>query len=193
MVSESLLPYNTRPTYYRYTANPSKTGQTCLVRNPVAATITRQNTDGTWSFCIPRPLDGGTVIGGTKQPHDWTPDPIPETRNNLLKNAAKWFPFTADSNSRPNSNGPNEFDVIQDIVGRRPARVGGMRVEVERVRQRNVLGGVDSGPETERAVVHAYGAGGRGFELSWGVAEEVAGLMVREGLLGAFGGQKGSL
>jgi len=137
-------------------------GQTCLVRNPVSATITRQNTDGSWSFCIPRPLDGGTVIGGTKQPHDWDPNPSPEIRARLLENASKWFPFTPESRGK--------FDVIQDIVGRRPAREGGMRIEVEK------LG-------NGKQIVHAYGAGGRGFELSWGVAEDTAALMLENGLL----------
>lgn len=137
-------------------------GQTCLVRNPVSATITRQNTDGSWSFCIPRPLDGGTVIGGTKQPHNWDPNPSQETRVQLLANASKWFPFT------PESEG--QFDIIQDIVGRRPAREGGMRIEVEKV-------------ESDKQIVHAYGAGGRGFELSRGVAEDTASLMLEHGLL----------
>lgn len=137
-------------------------GQTCLVRNPVSATITRQNTDGSWSFCIPRPLDGGTVIGGTKQPHDWDPNPSPATRSQLLVNASKWFPFTPESGGK--------FDVIQDIVGRRPAREGGMRLEVEK------LG-------NGKQIVHAYGAGGRGFELSRGVAEDTTALMLENGLL----------
>ncbi|OJJ51101.1 hypothetical protein ASPZODRAFT_318834 [Penicilliopsis zonata CBS 506.65] len=137
-------------------------GQTCLVRNPCSATITRQNADGTWSFCIPRPLDGGTIIGGTKQPHDWTPTPRPETRKTLLDNAAKWFPFTPESGGR--------FDLIRDIVGRRPAREGGMRIEIE-----------DLAPG--KTVVHAYGAGGRGYELSRGVAEDVVLLMLERGLL----------
>ncbi|KAJ6113471.1 hypothetical protein N7523_006788 [Penicillium sp. IBT 18751x] len=137
-------------------------GQTCLVRNPVSATITRQNTDGSWSFCIPRPLDGGTVIGGTKQPHTWDPNPSPETRAQLLANASKWFPFTTESGG--------QFDVIQDIVGRRPAREGGMRIEIEKL-------------ESEKQIVHAYGAGGRGFELSRGVAEDTAALMLKNGLL----------
>ncbi|KAJ5371008.1 uncharacterized protein N7496_007100 [Penicillium cataractarum] len=137
-------------------------GQTCLVRNPVSATITRQNEDGTWSFCIPRPLDGGTVIGGTKQPHDWDPNPSPEIRTQLLTNASKWFPFT------PESGG--QFDVIRDIVGRRPAREGGMRIEVEQVGD-------------GKNIVHAYGAGGRGFELSRGVAEDATALMLESGLL----------
>ncbi|EAW13248.1 FAD-dependent oxidoreductase [Aspergillus clavatus NRRL 1] len=137
-------------------------GQTCLVRNPCAATVTRQNSDGTWSFCIPRPLGGGTIIGGTKQPRDWTPHPSPATRATLLANAAKWFPFTAESGG--------EFDVVRDIVGRRPAREGGMRIEAEKVGE-------------ERTIVHAYGAAGRGYELSWGVAQDVVQLMVENGLV----------
>ncbi|KAF7183803.1 hypothetical protein CNMCM7691_004225 [Aspergillus felis] len=136
-------------------------GQTCLVRNPCSVTTTRQNSDGTWSFCIPRPLSGGTIIGGTKQPHDWNPTPSLETRKQLLSNAAKWFPFTKESGG--------QFDVIRDIVGRRPARDGGMRIEAE-----SVGGG--------RFIVHAYGAGGRGFELSWGVAQDVVQLMFENGL-----------
>ncbi|KAJ5165868.1 D-amino-acid oxidase [Penicillium capsulatum] len=137
-------------------------GQTCLVRNHCTESITRQNEDGSWSFCIPRPLNGGTIIGGTKQPHDWDPNPSVETRERLLASAAKWFPFTPESNGR--------FDVIRDIVGRRPAREGGMRIEVEKLTD-------------GKSVVHAYGAGGRGFELSRGVAEDVVGLMLENGLL----------
>ncbi|KAJ6102400.1 D-amino-acid oxidase [Penicillium sp. IBT 16267x] len=137
-------------------------GQTCLVRNPVSETITRQNYDGSWSFCIPRPLDGGTIIGGTKEPHNWDPNPSMETRERLLANATEWFPFQQESGG--------QFDVVRDIVGRRPAREGGMRIEIEE------LG-------NGKRVVHAYGAGGRGFELSRGVAEDTAALMLEKGIL----------
>ncbi|CAG7998916.1 unnamed protein product [Penicillium salamii] len=139
-------------------------GQTCLVRNPVSQTITRQNQDGSWSFCIPRPLDGGTIIGGTKEPHNWDPNPSLETRERLLANATKWFPFSPESGGK--------FDVIRDIVGRRPAREGGMRLEVEKLAD-------------ERYIVHGYGAGGRGFELSRGVAEDITALMLENNLLRA--------
>ena len=125
-------------------------------------TLTRQNSDGTWSFCIPRPLDGGTIIGGTKEPNNWDPNPSPETRAKLLSNAAEWFPFTAESKG--------QFDVMRDIVGRRPAREGGMRIEVERI-------------ANGKTIVHAYGAGGRGFELSVGVAADVVNLMFEKGVL----------
>ncbi|QKX58061.1 uncharacterized protein TRUGW13939_05182 [Talaromyces rugulosus] len=149
-------------------------GQTCLVRNQIPYTLTRHNADGTWSFAIPRPLSGGTIIGGTKQPNDWNPYALPEIRETLLRKAAKWFPFSGSEKA--------EFSVIRDVVGRRPAREGGVRIEVERVDV--VAADTLDGQKRERKnVVHAYGLGGRGVELSWGVAEEVRGLMLQERLI----------
>lgn len=55
-------------------------------------------------------------------------------------------------------------------MGRRPAREGGLRIEVEPVGD-------------GKNIVHAYGAGGRGFELSRGVAEDATALMLESGLL----------
>ncbi|KMP02907.1 D-amino-acid oxidase [Coccidioides immitis RMSCC 2394] len=138
-------------------------GQTCLVANTCDKTITRQDADG-WSFLIPRPLEGGTIVGGTKQPNDWSSVPIASIRETLLEKAAKLYPAIL--------NAQGKFDVIRDIVGRRPAREGGLRLEVETL------------PKTaspKRTVVHAYGAGGRGYELSWGIAEEVV-RMVKDNL-----------
>ena len=54
-----------------------------------------------------------------------------ETRNKVLDSAAKWFPF--------HSGSKREFDVIRDIVGRRPARDGGMRIEAEKTADGRVL------------------------------------------------------
>lgn len=65
--------------------------------------------------------------------------------------------------------GNSQFRVVRDIVGRRPTRHGGPRIEAEEIK-----------PEEDKAgkvVVHAYGLGGRGYELSWGVAEEVLELV----------------
>lgn len=134
--------------------------------NPCPATITRQNADGTWTFIIPRSFDGGTIIGGTKEPHDWSAEPSLQTRERLLAAAAEMHPDIL--------NAGGGFDVIADIVGRRPTRDGGMRIEVQGARE----GVVGDGP-----VVHAYGAGGRGFEVSWGVADEVAALV--KGVVGS--------
>ncbi|EZF34333.1 hypothetical protein H109_05269 [Trichophyton interdigitale MR816] len=135
-------------------------GQTCLIAETATKTVTQQNADGTWTFLVPRPLNGGTVVGGTKEVGDWNPTASIAVREELLRNAAKMYPGIVNSKGG--------FEVIKDIVGRRPAREGGMRLEVE------IL------PD-KRPVVHAYGIGGRGFETSWGIAEDVQ-RMVTEAL-----------
>ena len=128
-------------------------GQTCLVSNSCDATVTRQNADGSWVFCVPRNFDGGTVVGGTKEPDNWDTKPSLEVREHLLTSFAATYPsILGESGS---------LSVIKDIVGRRPTRKGGMRLEGQKIGDSKFL-------------VHAYGLGGRGYELSWGVAEEVA-------------------
>ncbi|WYZ44254.1 hypothetical protein EsH8_VII_000690 [Colletotrichum jinshuiense] len=134
-------------------------GQTCAVANLSPATVTRQNADGSWIFCVPRNFDGGTIVGGTKEPNDWDPEPSLEKREEILKNfAATYPPILGDS---------GVFHVLKDIVGRRPTRKGGMRLEREDVGGR-------------WTIIHAYGLGGRGFELSWGVAEGVVELLKQQ-------------
>ncbi|KAK9775487.1 putative FAD dependent oxidoreductase-like protein [Seiridium cardinale] len=134
-------------------------GQTCLVANSCPATVTRQNADGSWTFSVPRNFEGGTIIGGTKEPNNWEAEPSQQVRESLLKKFATAYPaILADD---------GKYTVIKDIVGRRPTRRGGMRLEAEIIQ-----GG--------KCIVHAYGLGGRGYELSWGVAEGAADLLKRQ-------------
>lgn len=81
-----------------------------------------------------------------------------EVRDELLRNFAATYPPIL----HPNGG----FEVLRDIVGRRPTRLGGPRLDVENI-------------DEHKTVVHAYGLGGRGYELSWGVAWEVM-LMVKD-------------
>ena len=127
-------------------------GQTCVVANRCDVTITRQNADGSWVFCVPRGFDGGTIIGGTKEPDNWDAAPSLESRQRLLAAFAATYPAILGESGR--------YTVIADVVGRRPTRRGGIRLE----------GKVAQGG---RFIMHAYGLGGRGYELSWGVAGEV--------------------
>ncbi|KAK3693707.1 hypothetical protein B0T22DRAFT_47586 [Podospora appendiculata] len=127
-------------------------GQTCLVAEPCDATVTRQNADGSWTFSVPRGFDGGTVIGGTKEPDNWDARPSAAVRGQLLERFVATYPKIL--------GGKEKLTVVRDIVGRRPTRKGGLRLEGEVV-------------QAGRFVMHAYGLGGRGFELSWGVAEGV--------------------
>ena len=186
----------------RCPAQPSATGQTVLVANTSHATVTRQLADDTWSFSVPRFFDGGTVVGGTKEVDDLEPAPRPETRELLLRRFAETYPpillgdggdgddvaataaAAADggvvsdelhalgraprggSDVWQGSHGAENFRIIADIVGRRPTRQGGLRLEGQRLK---IMAGV---------VVHAYGLGGRGYELSWGVADRVHGYLL---------------
>ncbi|KAL9616236.1 MAG: hypothetical protein Q9160_008879 [Pyrenula sp. 1 TL-2023] len=131
-------------------------GQTCLIRRQYSKTVTRQNKDGTWLAVIPRPLNGGTIIGVSKEPRDMEVEPRKETRDQMLESARRLFPDLLDEH--------NQFDLIRDNVGRRPTREGGARLEVEKLNR-------------GRCIVHGYGAGSRGFELSWGVAERLVDLV----------------
>lgn len=92
---------------------------------------------------------------------NWELEASQETRTRLLEAAQSMIPQACGQNERSGS-----LKVIKDVVGRRPAREDGMRVETE---AKDTTWGV-------KHVVHAYGAGGRGYELSWGVASEVADL-----------------
>lgn len=143
-------------------------GQTALTDSTAATkTVTKQSRDGSWSFIIPRFFAGGTVVGGTKQPGNWTVEPEVATREKLLSEGGKIAGMAMGSGGTR-----SDVKVIADIVGRRPMREGGMRIEIERPR---AAGWGER--RSEVPVVHAYGAGGRGFEISWGVAEEVADLV----------------
>ena len=49
---------------------PSR-GQFIIVSNECDRTISHHWADGSSTIIIPRPLGGGTVIGGTKEPNNW--------------------------------------------------------------------------------------------------------------------------
>lgn len=140
-------------------ANYPIRGQTLLVRPPITnlidSTITHQLKDGIWTFCIPRPLNGGVILGGTKQIGDTCSDIRSEDTKQLITNGYKLFPelFHPDGS----------IDIIKVNVGFRPARTGGLNLSVQ--------------PKWEthfaNHILNNYGAGGMGYELSYGSAVKV--------------------
>lgn len=113
---------------------------------------------------MPRNFEGGTVIGGTKEPGNWDLEPSLEVRERLIRNFVATYPRIADASG--------SVTVLQDVVGRRPTRHGGARIEKEEL-------------APGRTIVHAYGLGGRGYEMSWGVAQMVSGLVGDSGSMRA--------
>lgn len=50
---------------------PSR-GQFIIVSNQCDKTVSHRWSDGSSTVIIPRPLGGGTVVGGTKEPNNWS-------------------------------------------------------------------------------------------------------------------------
>lgn len=139
-------------------------GQTLLINAPTGCklenyTVTYQLKLNEWTFCIPRPLDGGIILGGTKQPHATDVLPREEDTKALLARGALKFPELM----KTKANGEKYFDVVKVNIGFRPARENGMNFEVE-----------SHGSTT---VINAYGAGGSGYEFSYGIGYKVYELL----------------
>lgn len=141
----------------------SARGQTLLIRPPpdcpLKSTITHQLADGEWTYCIPRPLYGGVIVGGTKQVDDSKTQPREKDSIDIIKRARELFPELMKTKGR----GEKYFDVEKVNVGLRPARKGGFKLEIEN--------------HGDSVIIHAYGAGGMGYELSYGAGMKVYELL----------------
>ncbi|KAF2434603.1 nucleotide-binding domain-containing protein [Tothia fuscella] len=113
-------------------------------------------------YILPRPHSGTTVLGGTKQAHNWSAEPDEKTTREILEMAKSWAPELLDESG--------EFEVVSVQVGLRPGRIGGARVELEEVRQPGGIG-------EPMVVCHAYGHAGAGYQNSVGSAKKVVGLL----------------
>ncbi|GMM30405.1 hypothetical protein DAMA08_031500 [Martiniozyma asiatica (nom. inval.)] len=147
-------------------------GQTLLVRPPKSVlkeyqskTITYQLANGEWTFVIPRPLNGGLIVGGTKLVNSSKANVDDKETESLISNAKLKFPdlFNSEGN----------LDILKVNVGFRPARVGGVRLERQVVKHDDKF----------TTIVHCYGFGGCGVEMSWGAALKVADLVEFKSLL----------
>jgi glycine/D-amino acid oxidase-like deaminating enzyme len=96
-----------------------------------------------------------TILGGTKDIGDWSAEPNPSTTEEILRRAKEWVPELLDASGN--------FQVLSVQVGLRPARKGGVRVEMERV--------------DKFVVCHAYGHAGAGYQNSVGSANKVARIL----------------
>jgi D-amino-acid oxidase len=99
-------------------------------------------------YVVPRARD--IVVGGTDDEGEWDRTPDPEVARMVLERAVELVPELGGAT------------VLGHKVGLRPGRPE-VRLEVER--------------RGRTRIVHCYGHGGAGVTLSWGCADEVAGLV----------------
>lgn len=135
-------------------------GQIVLVRNEAGKMMDISGTDdGDDEACyvMTRAAGGGTILGGSYQKGNWDSQVDPNLAVRIMKRAVKLCPALTGG------KGFEHLDVIRHGVGLRPVRERGTRVEKERVG--NVW------------VVHNYGAGGAGYQSSYGCAEAAVRLI----------------
>lgn len=143
---------------------------------------------GDRTYIIPR-RSGQVIIGGTREVDDWYAacycytrvylihlprnyDAVPETSLDIKKRALEIYPELVPPHLRVESRAPVPEDldsiVIRDVVGFRPARKSGLRLE----RGKNLEIDTASIP-----VFHNIGHSGAGWQASWGCAEEIVKLV----------------
>ncbi|KAL4963962.1 FAD-dependent oxidoreductase [Aspergillus stella-maris] len=129
-------------------------GQTVLVKSDFNRIWIRRGRD--YTYALGRP-DGTVVLGGIKQFDNTSKKVDDDLRADIFRRIHENLPEDFPSPA------VKDFGIIRDIVGIRPQRAGGIRIEKE------VLDG--------QKVVHVYGTSGGGYIFSWGLAREACKLI----------------
>lgn len=135
-------------------------GQIVIVRNDAGKMIDISGTDdGPEEACyvMTRAAGGGTILGGSYQKGNWESQVDPSLAVRIMQRAVKVCPALTQG------RGIEHLDIIRHGVGLRPVREGGTRIEKE------LIDGV--------WVVHNYGAGGAGYQSSYGCAQAAVALV----------------
>ena len=137
-----------------FTPDPSMfpvRGQVVLVRAPWVTTgitaVTKDQHVGInyRGYIIPR-NQTDIIVGGTAVPDDWDPEPREEVTRLILEKGLAMCPELIAPEKRDRAS-VDDIEVIEVGVGLRPARKGGIRLDVERMGE----GG------SRVLVVHNYG------------------------------------
>ncbi|PCH44730.1 D-aspartate oxidase [Wolfiporia cocos MD-104 SS10] len=150
-------------------------GQVVLLNAPWIKTAMRASDyAGTvWTYVIPR-RNGTVALGGTKVANDWYPAARPETTDDILRRCLSLCPELAPPEIR--SQRAATLEDLRPLIlevgcGLRPARNGGIRLDVEWVDRGKGGGNIP--------LILNYGHGGSGYESSWGSASVALELLER--------------
>lgn len=135
-------------------------GQVVVVRNKASKMLDVSGTDdgdGEACYVMTRAAGGGTILGGCYQKGNWESQVDPSLAVRIMKRAVTVCPVLTGG------KGIEHLDIVRHSVGLRPVRYGGTRIEKERI--------------GDIWVVHNYGAGGAGYQSSYGCAQAAVDLI----------------
>ncbi|KAJ5963010.1 hypothetical protein N7501_007951 [Penicillium viridicatum] len=110
-----------------------------------------------YTYVIPRPLSNGVVLGGVKQQGNLSPEVDMDIARDEIARAHRLAPEIVPEQPAA--------DKVGYIIGIRPSRKGGFRLESER--------------KGNRVVLSAYGFGGGGYAFSYGIADALVKMVER--------------
>lgn len=99
----------------------------------------------TWAYIIPN--RDSVILGSIDEIGNWDTEVKESNSTKIMENCSRLCPI------------PQDVTVLNERVGLRPCRKGGVRLELEHT--------------PAGKVIHNYGHGGSGITLSWGCAEDV--------------------
>lgn len=139
-------------------------GQVLLVKNNAKVQMGVEGFPGfedEMLYMMPR-VEGGTIIGGCfiKDSLDYKEDS--DLTKRIIDRAVKYAPELVDPSFQ---NNPTLIEIVKVNVGFRPFREGGARVEQDKDR---------------KWLIHNYGAGGGGYQGSYGFSREVIDILKKQ-------------
>ncbi|KAK7046880.1 D-amino-acid oxidase, partial [Favolaschia claudopus] len=143
-------------------------GEVLILRAPwIKYGLSHYYNDGHLSYVLPR-QSGDVILGGTFQVDDWHPTSRPETVKLIKERGIEAYPELLPEGKRESRN-IQDLNVVEECVGLRPTRKGGIRLEVTTLSLLNV--NFQDAHSKSVPVVHNYGHGGAGYQSSWGSAK----------------------
>ncbi|KAK6457799.1 D-amino acid oxidase [Scheffersomyces xylosifermentans] len=137
-------------------------GQVLLVRNNAKCEVSVEGfpEENEMLYLMPR-KEGGCIIGGCFLEQYGSTEVDDSMTQRIIERAVKYVPELIDPNYK---NNPTTIDIVKVNVGLRPFREGGVRIEQDK---------------DHKWLIHNYGAGGGGYQGSYGMADKTVELLQR--------------
>jgi D-amino-acid oxidase len=152
-------------------------GQIILVRNDPGAMFAISGTDDAddeVSYIMARAAGGGTLLGGSYQKGNWESQFDPNLATRIMERCVALCPQLTGG------KGIEHLDIIRHGVGLRPLRIGGARIEKEKIGGIWIVHNYGKQLEMPR-LTHRLnvpiGHGGFGYQASYGCSQEVVKLV----------------